>query len=145
MSRLSDRTASSFPMPVAWTRPRMSQGPGRDNADRDNAVSGHGESRAPVCPMAPDVVDMDSELGYWRGHYRGLPGGSALRYGDYEPAVKLGLDAYMRSNGRALDEMDIELEMRYRRTRGGSRLDWDQARTIVRLAWNHLHLRGLKE
>lgn len=142
MSTLSDRTASSFPMPASWTRARLSQASG-DKVHGHS--SGHGEHRAPVCPMAPDVVDMDSELGYWRGHYRGLPGGSALRYGDYEPAVKLGLDAYMRSNGRALEEMEAELETRYRRTRGGSRLDWEQARTVVRLAWNHLHLRGLKE
>ncbi|WP_394540248.1 hypothetical protein PRJ39_06555 [Lysobacter enzymogenes] len=115
-----------------------------DNAAAQ-AVHNIGELRESVYPMAPEVIDMESELGYWRGHYRGLPGGSALRYGDYEPAVKLGMDAFMRSRGRGIDEMEDELETCYRRTRGISRLDWQQARAIVRLAWNHLHLRGLKE
>ncbi|MFK3648590.1 hypothetical protein ACI2IY_09115 [Lysobacter enzymogenes] len=142
MTRLTlDTAATPFPMPVAPTRSALSQRSDRTVAAADAAA----ETRAPICPIAPDVVDLDSELGYWRGHYRGLPGGSALRYGDYEPAVKLGLDAYMRARGRRLDDMEHELEICYRRTRGLSRLDWEQARAIVRLAWNHLHLRGLKE
>jgi len=136
------------PLPATVAlRPGLSQHAGPADAD-DAAIAAArriGEMRESVCPMAPDVIDMDSELGYWRGHYRGLPGGSALRYGDYEPAVKLGMDAFMRSRGRGIDEMEDELETCYRRTRGVSRLDWQQARAIVRLAWNHLHLRGLKE
>lgn len=111
------------------------------HADAPDNALGADDVRAPTYPMAPEVIDMDSELGYWRSRYRGLPGGSALRYGDYEPAVKLGMDAYMRSRGRSIDEMEDELEICYRRTRGISRLDWQQARAVVRLAWNHLHLR----
>lgn len=144
-----DRMVNVFPAPAAWARSTLSQRPlqvvAASAAGETSETSETNERRAPIYPMAPDVVDLDSELGYWRGHYRGLPGGSALRYGDYEPAVKLGLDAYMRARGRALDDMESELEACYRRTRGVSRLDWEQARAIVRLAWNHLHLRGLKE
>ncbi len=137
---------AASPLRAGLLRPAMSPharlltpSPAAEGAHEDD------QARAPLYPRAPDVIDMDSELGYWRGHYRGLPGGSALRYGDYEPAVKLGLDAYMRSRGRAIDDMEDELEACYRRTRGPSRLDWAQARAVVRLAWNHLHLRGLKE
>jgi len=142
-----DRNRFIPPPASVALRPRLSQHAGQGEAGDSAAAAARsiGEPRESVYPRAPDVIDMDSELGYWRGHYRGLPGGSALRYGDYEPAVKLGLDAYMRAHGRALEEMETELEACYRRTRGASRLEWEQARAVVRLAWNHLHLRGLKE
>ncbi|MBX9403161.1 hypothetical protein K4L06_17770 [Lysobacter sp. BMK333-48F3] len=89
-----------------------------------------------------DVVDMESELSYWRSHYRGLTHCEGLRYSDHEPALKLGLDAYMRSHGRSIDEMERELRDGYRRTRGGARLDWDQARVVVEAAWHRLNNRG---
>jgi len=88
------------------------------------------------------VLDLDSELAYWRNHYRGLVDRPGLRYSDYEPAVKLGLDAYMRSRGRTLEEMQDGIGVCYRRTRGASRLDWDEARTVVEAAWGRLEQRG---
>lgn len=103
---------------------------------------GYCGSAAPVYEMSPDVVDLESELGYWRGQYRTLPGSTALRYRDYEPAIKLGLDAYVRSRGRELRDMEEELIACYRRTRGVSRLEWEHARVIVQLAWEHLRSRG---
>lgn len=105
------------------------------------AVAG-GEPAAPVSMQSLDVIDMDSELGYWRSHYRGLTHCEGLRYSDHEPALKLGLDAYMRSHGRSIDDMEPELRDCYRRTRGGSRLDWDQARGVVEAAWHRLNSRG---
>jgi len=90
-----------------------------------------------------DVIDMESELGYWRSHYRGLTRCEGLRYSDHEPALKLGLDAYMRSHGRSIEDMEQELRDCYRRTRGGSRLDWDQARVVVAAAWQRLSARGV--
>ncbi|MEI2431167.1 MULTISPECIES: hypothetical protein [Lysobacter] len=147
MHRLPLDRNDFIPLPAAVPLgPGLSQRAGQTAAGDGVAQAAHSidELRASVYPMAPEVIDMESELGYWRGHYRGLPGGSALRYGDYEPAVKLGMDAFMRSRGRGIDDMEDELEACYRRTRGLSRLDWQQARAVVRLAWNHLHLRGLK-
>lgn len=88
------------------------------------------------------VLDLDSELAYWRNHYRGLVDRPGLRYSDYEPAVKLGLDAYMRSRGRTLEEMQDDIGVCYRRTRGASRLDWDEARTVVEAAWGRLAQRS---
>jgi hypothetical protein len=104
-----------------------------------------GTAYAMVDDTAPQVLDMESELAYWRRYYRRLPGGGALRYGDYDPAVKLGLEAYMRSHGRGLAEMEEELMRCYKRTRGASRLEWDQARSVVKLAWDHVRLGGMVE
>lgn len=91
--------------------------------------------------LAHDVVDMDSELLYWRGQYRVLVDRPGLRYSDYEPAVKLGLDAYMRSHGRGLREMEDDLIRCYKRVRGVSKLDWDEARPMVEAAWHRLEQR----
>lgn len=88
-----------------------------------------------------EVLDLDSELSYWRNHYRGLVDRPGLRYSDYEPAVKIGLDAYMRSRGRTLDEMRDSIDVCYRRTRGTSRLESDEAHTVVEAAWNRLERR----
>ncbi|QWF19463.1 hypothetical protein [Lysobacter capsici] len=84
---------------------------------------------------------MDSELLYWRGQYRVLVDRPGLRYSDYEPAVKLGLDAYMRSHGRGFREMEDDLIRCYKRVRGVSKLDWDEARPMVEAAWHRLEQR----
>ncbi len=92
--------------------------------------------------LSLDVVDMDSELAYWRSHYRGLVPRTGLRYSDHEPAVKLGLDAYMRAHGRDVGQMQEELRACYQRTRGGSRLEWEEARPVVEAVWRRLQARG---
>lgn len=88
--------------------------------------------------LSPDAVDLDAELSYWRHHYRNRAD-RVLRITDYEPAVKLGLDAYMRGQGRSFAEMEDELRERYRRVRGLSRMDWDEARAVVAAACERLY------
>lgn len=120
--------------------------------DSDRSVPRHaahaagGPAYAAVAPwpLSHGVIDMDSELVYWRGEYRVLVDRPGLRYSDYEPAVKLGLDAYMRSQGRSLREMETELSACYRRVRGASKLDWDEARPMVEAAWHRLEQRDRK-
>lgn len=81
------------------------------------------------------VVDADAELAHWRGQFRELPHCRKLRWEDVKPALKLGIDACLKANGRDLTEMLDELETRYRRTGKESRLDWQQARDVVAVAW----------
>ncbi|MBN7136435.1 hypothetical protein A7A76_01965 [Lysobacter enzymogenes] len=81
---------------------------------------------------------MDSELSYWRAHYRTLFGRPGLRFSDYEPAVKLGLDAYVRSLIEDRAQGEDELHDRYRRVHGASRLDWDDARAVAAAACDRL-------
>lgn len=89
---------------------------------------------AASAPLSPDAIDLDSELSYWRAHYRLLFGRPGLRFSDYEPAVKLGLDAYMRERIEDRPEAEDELRDRYRRVHGVSRLEWDEAREVVAAA-----------
>lgn len=100
------------------------------------AARGHRSAVAPAAsaPLSPDAVDLDSELSYWRAHYRLLFGRPGLRFSDYEPAVKLGLDAYVRGRIEGLPEAEDELRDRYRRVHGASRLEWDDARAVVAAA-----------
>lgn len=86
-----------------------------------------------------DVVDMESELAYWRSRYLEFVQHPGLRYCDYEPAVKLGLDAYMRGHGRHMSAMRDELQACYRRIRGTARLDWEDACLIVERVWRRLY------
>lgn len=92
--------------------------------------------------LSLDVIDIDSEIAYWRHHYRGMVPRAGLRYSDHEPAVKLGLDAYMRGHGRHVKEMLEELRVCYQRTRGDSRLDWEEARPIIEAVWRRMHARA---
>lgn len=138
-------SASSAGQGRAGARVQQSWSLGYPAAASTPAPQASGEAdldRAPASMQSLDVIDIESELGYWRSHYRGLTHCEGLRYSDHEPALKLGLDAYMRGHGRSIDEMEQELRDGYRRTRGGSRLDWDQARGVVEAAWHRLNNRG---
>lgn len=88
--------------------------------------------------FVPQVIDVAKELGYWRDRYRTLPGGRKAQFNDYAPAIKLALDAYIRSRGRTLQSMQPELQERYARVRESSRLEWPQASAVVEMSWKHL-------
>jgi len=81
------------------------------------------------------VVDADAELAYWRAQLRTVRGCEDLRYEDAKPAIKLGIDACLRARGRDLDEVLDDLEPRYRRLRGASRLEWNGARPLIEAVW----------
>ncbi|MGH8079928.1 MAG: hypothetical protein ACREP7_05090 [Lysobacter sp.] len=89
--------------------------------------------------LSPDALDLDRELFYWRSHYRELIDRTGVRFSDCEPALKLGLDAYMRCHGRNLADMEDELHACYKRVRSQSRLDWDEARMVVAAAFERVH------
>jgi len=104
---------------------------------RGPAVAGRRTAAAPT-RLSRDAVDLDCELSYWRTHYRARFGRPGLRFSDYEPAVKLGLDAYVRSLIEDRAQGEDELRDRYRRVHGASRLDWDDARAVAAAACERL-------
>ncbi|WP_394540637.1 hypothetical protein PRJ39_08815 [Lysobacter enzymogenes] len=81
------------------------------------------------------VVDSDAEVGHWRANFRDLPHCRYMRWDDVKPALKLGIDACLKANGRDITEMLDELMVRYRRTASESALGWDQAREVVAAVW----------
>lgn len=81
------------------------------------------------------MVDADAELAHWRSGFRELPHCRSLRWDEVKPALKLGIDACLKANGRDLTEMVEELEIRYQRIGNESRLNWSQARELVAIVW----------
>lgn len=94
--------------------------------------------------QTPDVacqtfVDFDGELRFWRERYQChdfyRPG---LKFADYEPAIKLGIDLFLHGHGRSFEEMEEQLRQSYERTRGAAPLDWSEARVPARAAWGRM-------
>lgn len=85
-----------------------------------------------------EVVDLEAELVYWRFHWHGLVDERGLLFSDFEPAVKLGMNAYVDGKGRDLLDMAGVLEASYQRVRGESRLEWGEAYIVVRAVWKRL-------
>lgn len=84
------------------------------------------------------VIDLDRELVYWRTHYRELAYRSDLRFEDLLPALKLGMDAYIRTRGEHFEALADRLAETYARVRGNSRLDWQRALPVAEAAWRRL-------
>ena len=82
-----------------------------------------------------EAVDP-SEDTYWRETYSSRPYfRDGYSYDDYEPAYRLGYNAYDTHGAAFSDEMASDLERHYTDRRGHSRLEWDDARHAVRDAY----------
>ena len=88
-------------------------------------------------------VDFDGELSFWRDGFQNYqffrPG---FHFGDYEPAIKLGIDVFLHSHGRSFDEMKDQLGESYERTRGSAPLDWSEASAAACAAWERMRGRN---
>lgn len=84
-------------------------------------------------------VDFDDEVGHWRENY---PTSRFYREGldfrDFEPSVKLGINAFLRSHGRTFTELREQLADSYERIRGVTPLDWSEASIAAEAAWNRM-------
>jgi hypothetical protein len=73
---------------------------------------------------------------YWRDRYTSEPYyDNQLFFDDYEPAYQIGHTARAQDIIRAYEEIEGELETRWAKERGKSRLEWAQARSAVRRGW----------
>jgi hypothetical protein len=83
-----------------------------------------------------ELIDPGEEEKYWRENYDTrdyVPAGSD--FSDFAPAFCFGITAHSQYPGRAFDEIEAELSARWPDARGGSRLEWAEARPAVRDAW----------
>lgn len=86
---------------------------------------------------AAEAIDPTIETKYWREQYASEPYfDSSIPFEDYEPAYRFGYEAYERSSGATLDDIEDELRTEWEEQEGNSRLDWEQARPAVYAAWN---------
>ena len=88
-----------------------------------------------------EAVNPTDENTYWQSNYRNAPYYQTdYDFADYEPAYRVGYEGYGRHSvmGRDYSEIEPELESDYMRSRGGSRLGWDNAKAATRDAWERL-------
>lgn len=84
-------------------------------------------------------VDFDEELDYWRDNYASSCfHRDGMEFRDYEAAVKLGINVFLRSHGRSFDELKEQLAESYERTRGNSLIEWPEASVAAGAAWQRM-------
>jgi len=83
--------------------------------------------------------DPTVEEQYWRGAYNTEPYyNSEYGFDDYAPAYRLGGEARDRYRDSRFEDVERDLADEYRRTRGTSNLEWDDARDATRAAWSRV-------
>ncbi|KQP35618.1 PA2169 family four-helix-bundle protein [Pseudorhodoferax sp. Leaf274] len=87
-------------------------------------------------------INPTLEEAYWRESYTREPYYEAGRsYDDYGPAYAYGWGATATYPG-AFEDAEPELARDWERQRGGSSLDWQQARPATRAAWDRVQTPG---
>ncbi|KLD73103.1 hypothetical protein FZ025_00320 [Xanthomonas hyacinthi] len=93
----------------------------------------------PHDPRACVMLDRERELAFWKAHFAQAPfhqPGHAFT--DYEPALKLAYDAYLKYHGQRVEDVAPQLRDVFLRDHPRSRLDWLQVRSVVQAAWLRL-------
>lgn len=84
-------------------------------------------------------VDFDDEMSYWRDNYDNCQFyRDGMEFRDYEAAVKLGINVFLRSHGRFFEELKDQLAESYERTRGNSPIEWSEASKAAGAAWQRM-------
>lgn len=110
------------------------------------AVAG-GAIGAVVGQKLSEATDPRGDLGHFEQIYRTTPYYlSDMTWADYAPAYRYGLDTYATHGGQPFEQAAPLLGPGWSRTRGASRLEWDEAQPAVAHAWRsldeHLQSRG---
>jgi hypothetical protein len=86
---------------------------------------------------AGQLVNPEEEAAYWRGAYQSAPYYSpGYTYDDYGPAYELGFNSRGRYAGTSFDSVENNLSDDWEIFKGKSRLNWQQARSATRAAWD---------
>jgi len=87
--------------------------------------------------LVADLADPQMEDEFWRKNWsdRHYIDGGFTYDQDYRSAYMYGVDTYNRYPDRAYADIEPELSSGWTDARGGSRLEWDNARHATRDAW----------
>jgi hypothetical protein len=82
------------------------------------------------------AVNPEQESAYWRNTYQSAPYYSpGYTYDDYGPAYELGYNGRARYPG-SFDSAEHALSDEWSKVKGKSRLNWEQAKSATRAAWD---------
>lgn len=84
-------------------------------------------------------IDVEGEIDFWRRAYRDHPAFSLRRnFTDYEPALRIGIEAFIQDPARTFEECRDSLEHAYEARAGVHRIHWDEAGSAAAAAWHRL-------
>lgn len=84
-------------------------------------------------------IDPTAEEAYWRQNYSSRPYvTSGATFDEYGPAYRYGVDAFGRYEGQSFDKAEPELMRDWDRSKGTSKLTWDNAKHAARDSWQRL-------
>ena len=86
------------------------------------------------------MLDIDSELHYWRENYTQAAYHRTPRpFDQYVSTLKFGYDMYLLNHGRGLEELLPVMRARYQATMDSYQcLDWPLAEAVIRETWKRM-------
>ena len=83
--------------------------------------------------------DPTIEEGHWRSNFEREPYYQpGMTFDDYAPAYRVGGEANSRYGDASFEDVEDRLATDYQSARGGSRLEWNQAKDATRAAWSRV-------
>jgi hypothetical protein len=85
------------------------------------------------------MLDIESELSYWRVHYVSAPFHRTTRnYEQYRDTIKFGYDMFLLHSSSGLEDVLEELKRRYGYEQGTEALEWGVAEAVIRETWKRM-------
>lgn len=84
------------------------------------------------------VIDVDAGCACWR-QLEDAPSDLVFLFQEWEPAVRVGIHAFLAYPGSDFDSIEPDILAAYQRVRGASRIPWSRAAPAARRVWQKLH------
>jgi hypothetical protein len=84
------------------------------------------------------MIDIDAELSCWQEMEGGATSDLVFLFHEWEPAIRVGIHAYLAYPERDFDSIRPDMLEVYERIRGRSRIPWDRAAPAARRVWRKL-------
>ena len=88
------------------------------------------------------MIDIDAELSCWQQMESSATSELVFLFQEWEPAIRVGIHAYLAYPGRDFDSIEPTIIAAYQRIRGRSRIPWTRAAPAARRVWQKLHSDG---
>lgn len=85
------------------------------------------------------MIDIDAELSCWQQMESSATSELVFLFQEWEPAIRVGIHAYLAYPGRDFDSIEPTIIAAYHRIRGRSRIPWARAAPAARRVWQKLH------
>jgi hypothetical protein len=85
------------------------------------------------------MIDIDAELSCWQQMESSATSELVFLFQEWEPAIRVGIHAYLAYPGRDFDSIEPTVIEAYERIRGRSRIPWARAAPAARRVWQKLH------